>query len=221
MIGYNTGIDTIIAHATNVFDTAFIFWDDPNPVEMLSFNSSTIQKDVSLNWSTSNELNNSGFEIQRAIENGKLKIENWNKIGFVGGSRTTNAPKDYSYADRNLETGKYKYRLKQLDFNGNFDYFELAEVVSIGIPDKYDLSQNYPNPFNPVTTINYDLPTDGIVTLKVYDILGRELKTLVNEMKTAGYHKIQLNAADLASGAYFYQMKAGDFLAVKKFVVLK
>jgi len=221
LIGYNTGIDTIIAHATNVFDTAFIFWDDPNPVEMLSFNSSTIQKDVTLNWSTSTELNNSGFEIQRAIENGKLKIENWNKIGFVSGSGTTNAPKDYSYADRNLETGKYKYRLKQLDFNGNFDYFELAEVVSIGIPDKYDLSQNYPNPFNPVTTINYDLPTDGIVTLKVYDILGRELKTLVNEMKTAGYHKIQLNAADLASGAYFYQMKAGDFVAVKKFVVLK
>ncbi|MBK6878989.1 MAG: FG-GAP repeat protein [Ignavibacteria bacterium] len=221
LIGYNTGVDTIIASATNVFDTAFVIWDFPSPVELLAFNSSTNQKDVSLNWSTSNELNNSGFEIQRAIENGKLKIENWNKIGFVGGSRTTNAPKDYSYADRNLETGKYKYRLKQLDFNGNFDYFELAEVVSIGIPDKYDLSQNYPNPFNPVTTINYDLPTDGIVTLKVYDILGRELKTLVNEMKTAGYHKIQLNAADLASGAYFYQMKAGDFLAVKKFVVLK
>ncbi|MGB3018870.1 MAG: T9SS type A sorting domain-containing protein, partial [Ignavibacteria bacterium] len=87
----------------------------------------------------------------------------------------------------------------------------------------------YPNPFNPVTTINYDLPSDGIVTLKVYDILGRELKTLVNEMKTAGYYKVQFNAADLASGAYFYrlvvspsnQMKAGDFVAVKKFVVLK
>ncbi|MBK6507756.1 MAG: T9SS type A sorting domain-containing protein [Ignavibacteria bacterium] len=180
--------------------------DEPYPVNMTALVSSVSGRNALLNWSTSSELNNSGFEIQRAIENGKLKIENWNKIGFVSGSGTTNAPKDYSYADRNLETGKYKYRLKQLDFNGNFDYFELAEVVSIGIPDKYDLSQNYPNPFNPVTTINYDLPTDGIVTIKVYDILGRELKTLVNEMKTAGYHKIQFNAADLASGAYFYRL---------------
>jgi hypothetical protein len=223
MIGYNSGTDTILASATNVMDTAFVFWDDPNPVEMISFTSAAHSKDVSLSWSTSTELNNSGFEIQRAIENGKWKMENgeWSKIGFVSGGGTTNEPREYSFTDRNLETGKYKYRLKQLDFNGNFEYFELAEVVSIGIPDKYDLSQNYPNPFNPVTTINYDLPNDGIVTIKVYDILGRELKTLVNEMKTAGYHKIQFNAADIASGAYFYQMKTGEFVAVKKFVVLK
>jgi tetratricopeptide (TPR) repeat protein len=85
----------------------------------------------------------------------------------------------------------------------------------------FNLLQNYPNPFNPRTIINYDLPRDGIVTIKVYDILGRELNTLVNEMKTAGYHKIQFSAADLASGAYFYRMTAGDFVAVKKFVVLK
>jgi len=218
-----------LATPDSIICSKHVYVDSPYPVELTAFNSIISGKDITLSWSTSTELNNSGFEIQRAIENGKLKMENWNKIGFVSGSGTTNAPKDYSYADRNLETGKYKYRLKQLDFNGNFDYFELAEVVSIGIPDKFALSQNYPNPFNPVTTINYDLPTDGIVTLKVYDILGRELKTLVNEMKTAGYHKIQLNAADLASGAYFYrlvvspsnQMKAGDFVAVKKFVVLK
>ncbi len=217
----NCGGDTLLSMQVIV--------DEPYPVNMTALVSSVSGRNALLNWSTSSELNNSGFEIQRAIENGKLKIENWNKIGFVSGSGTTNAPKDYSYADRNLETGKYKYRLKQLDFNGNFDYFELAEVVSIGIPDKYDLSQNYPNPFNPVTTINYDLPTDGIVTLKVYDILGRELKTLVNEMKTAGYYKIQFNAADLASGAYFYRlvvspsnhMTAGNFVAVKKCVVLK
>ena len=96
-----------------------------------------------------------------------------------------------------------------------------AMMSTNSILQDFSLSQNYPNPFNPATTINYDLPSDGIVTIKVYDILGREVKTLVNEMKTAGYHKIQFNAADLASGAYFYQMKAGDFVAVKKFVVVK
>ena len=219
--GHIHGRDTIVSFFENIPDTAFAIWDFPSPVEMLSFNSSTSEKSVTLSWSTSSELNNSGFEIQRAIENEKLKIENWSKIGFVNGSGTTNEPKEYSYTDRNLETGKYKYRLKQLDFNGNFEYFELPEVVSIGIPDKYDLSQNYPNPFNPVTTINYDLPNDGIVSIKVYDILGRELKTLVSEMKTAGYHKVQFNAADFASGAYLYRMNAGEFVAVKKFVVLK
>jgi hypothetical protein len=221
--GTNLGNDTITALAGGLQNQAYAIWDFPSPVEIVSFNSSTIQKDVNLSWSTSTELNNSGFEIQRAVQSGKLKVESelWSRIGFVSGGGTTNEPREYSFTDRNLETGKYKYRLKQIDFNGNFEYFELAEVVSIGIPDKYDLSQNYPNPFNPLTTINYDLPSDGIVTLIVYDILGRELKTLVNEMKTAGYHKIQFNAADLASGAYFYRMTAGEFVAVKKFVVLK
>ncbi len=193
-----------------------VYVEEGLPVELNSFSSINFGSNVYLTWSTSTELNNSGFDIERTSENTE-----WKKIGFVSGSGTTNGPKEYSFTDRNLETGKYKYRLKQIDFNGNFEYFELAEVVSIGIPDKYDLSQNYPNPFNPVTTINYDLPSDGIVTLIVYDMLGREVKTLVNEMKTAGYHKIQFNAADLASGAYFYQLKAGEFVAMKKCVVLK
>ena len=219
--GHIHGRDTIVSFFESISDTAFVIWDFPSPVEMLLFNSSTGERNVTLSWSTSTELNNSGFEIQRRCESGELRVESWSTIGFVSGSGTTNEPKEYSFTDRNLETGKYKYRLKQLDFNGNFEYFELSEVVSIGIPDKYDLLQNYPNPFNPVTTINYDLPSDGIVTIKVYDILGREMKTLVNEMKIAGYHKIKFNAAELASGAYFYQMKAGEFVAVKKCVVLK
>jgi len=227
---YFNGFDSATG-SYKVLCDKMIYVESPLPVELNEFSSELSGSNIELIWSTSTELNNSGFEIQRAIENGKLKIENgeWSKIGFVSGGGTTNEPREYSFTDRNLETGKYKYRLKQLDFNGNFEYFELAEVVSIGIPDKYYLSQNYPNPFNPVTTINYDLPNDGIVTIKVYDILGRELKTLMNEMKTAGYHKIQFNAADLASGAYFYrlvvspsnQMKVGDFVAVKKLVLVK
>ena len=210
------GIDTVIAVSAQVADTAIVIWDFPTPVEILTFNSSIKGRDVNLSWSTSTELNNSGFDIERAIEN-----REWNKIGFVSGGGTTNEPRKYSYTDKNLGTGKYNYRLKQIDFNGNFEYFELAEDVIIGIPLKYNLSQNFPNPFNPVTTINYDLPYDGIVTVKLYDILGRELRTLVNEMKTAGYYKLLFNADDLSSGVYFYRMTAGDFVAVKKFVVLK
>ena len=210
------GIDTVIAVSAQVADTAIVIWDFPYPVELLAFNFSIREKDVTLSWSTSTELNNSGFEIERAIEK-----REWNKIGFVNGSGTTNEPKEYSYTDMNLRTGKYNYRLKQIDFNGNFEYFELAQEVIIGIPLKYDLSQNYPNPFNPVTTINYDLPYDGIVKIRLYDILGREMRTLVNEMKTAGYYKLQFNAADLSSGVYFYRMTAGDYVAVKKFVILK
>ncbi|MBK9331425.1 MAG: hypothetical protein IPM96_03220 [Ignavibacteria bacterium] len=181
------GLDTLLSY--------HVYVDNPLPVELAAFTSSVSGRNVSLIWTTSAELNNSGFDIERASD-----IENnivWNEAGFVAGKGTSNQPNQYSFTDRNLESGNYRYRLKQLDFNGSFKYLELAEVVSIGIPDKYDLSQNYPNPFNPVTTINYDLPADGIVMIKVYDILGREMKTLINEMKNAGYYKLTFNASDL------------------------
>ncbi|MBK9331427.1 MAG: VCBS repeat-containing protein [Ignavibacteria bacterium] len=196
-----------------------VYVDNPLPVELAAFTSSVSGRNVSLIWTTYAELNNSGFEIERASDIDKNIV--WNKAGFVAGNGTSNQPNQYSFTDRNLESGKYKYRLKQIDFNGSYEYFELAEEISIGIPDKYDLSQNYPNPFNPVTTINYDLPKDGIVNIKVFDMLGREMKTLVNEMKNAGYYKLTFNASDLSSGAYFYRMISGDFVAVKKFVVMK
>ena len=111
--------------------------------------------------------------------------------------------------------------MKQIDFNGNYEYFELANDVIIGIPAKYYLSQNYPNPFNPVTNLEFGIPDLGFVTLKIYDVIGRELVTLVNEIKKPGYYKVTFNASDLSSGVYFYRMTAGDFVAVKKFLVLK
>ena len=214
--GLTGGIDTITSIAGNMSDKVIAIWDTPFPVELASFTSSVSGRNVTLNWSTSAELNNSGFDIERSSAENQ-----WFKNGFVKGHGTVSQPVSYSFTDNNLSTGVYKYRLKQTDYNGNFEYFELAEEVSIGIPDKYSLSQNYPNPFNPVTTINYDLPNDEIVTIKIYDILGREMKTLVNEMKQAGYHNIIFNAADLASGAYFYRMTAGDYVGVKKFIVMK
>ncbi|MCB0729337.1 MAG: T9SS type A sorting domain-containing protein, partial [Ignavibacteriae bacterium] len=128
---------------------------------------------------------------------------------------------NYSYIDRNLASGNYNYRLKQIDFNGNFEYFNLSSEVNIGIPVKYDLSQNYPNPFNPSTKINYALPTDGQVSIKIFDMSGKEVMSLVNEVKTAGYYSVNFNAANLSSGIYFYRLSSADFTATKKMMLVK
>ena len=200
------------------------FQDSPLNIELDFFSAIVMSKDVQLNWSTSAEKNNSGFDIERS------SIENqWIKVGFVSGHGTISELLNYSFTDKNLTTGKYKFRLKQIDFNGNFEYFNLAEEVSIGIPDKFELSQNYPNPFNPVTNLEYGIAKLGFVSLKIYDVLGRELVTLVNEIKEPGYNKIKFDAGNLSSGVYFYRLvvstpnpiTADDFVAVKKFVVMK
>lgn len=214
--GYSFGFDTIIGKAGNLTDKVIVKWDYSLPVKLVSFTSSVSGRDVVLSWSTASELNNYGFYIERSSEE-----NHWFSTGFVEGNGTITETVNYTFTDKNLPTGKYSYRLKQTDYNGSIEYFELTEVVNIGIPGKFNLSQNYPNPFNPVTTINYDVAVNGIVTIKIYDILGREVKTLVNEIKSAGYYTIKFNAADLSSGTYFYKMTSGDFNAVKKFVVIK
>ncbi|MBN1634588.1 MAG: T9SS type A sorting domain-containing protein [Ignavibacteria bacterium] len=202
-------------------DSTFSLWtvssqNAPLPVALQSFTFNQVQRNVKLNWITGTELNNSGFNIERKTIDGI-----WAKIGFIQGKGNSNEPVSYSYEDKNLQTGKYKYRLKQIDYNGNFEYFELAGVVDVGIPAKYDLSQNYPNPFNPVTKINFDIPESGLVTMKVYDMLGREVSTLINEMKDAGYYTVIFDASGLASGVYFYRLNTNGFSSVKRLVVLK
>ncbi len=185
------------------------------PVELSSFTSIINKRDVTLNWVTASESNNSGFEIERASNNV------WSKVGSVAGNGTTTSSSSYSYTDRGLATGNYNYRLKQIDFNGNFEYFNLSNEVNIGIPSRYELSQNYPNPFNPSTNINFDLPTDGRVSIKLFDLSGKEVATLVNEVKTAGYYSVNFNAAGLSSGIYFYNISANNFTATKKMTLIK
>ncbi|MCB0729305.1 MAG: T9SS type A sorting domain-containing protein, partial [Ignavibacteriae bacterium] len=164
-------------------------WGNTLPVELSSFTSSVNYRDVTLNWSTASELNNSGFEIERSdIRSQTSNV--WTKVGNVNGNGTSSSVINYSYTDRGLATGSYSYRLKQIDFNGNFEYFNLNNEVNIGTPSTYALSQNYPNPFNPATTINFDLPTDGNVSLKLYDMSGKEVATLVNEVRSAGYYSV-------------------------------
>ena len=193
------------------------------PVSLSSLSSSVIGRNIKLNWITSSEKNNTGFEVERAIVTKETPV--FTKTGFVSGKGTTNTTTNYSFEDRNLQTGKYQYRLKQIDHNGNFTYFNLNGEVEVGVPGKYDLSQNYPNPFNPVTKINFELPFDSKVKMIIYDVTGREIKTMVNEVRTAGYYTIVYDGSDISSGIYFYRIIANangkDYISTKKMAIIK
>ena len=194
-------------------------------MELASFTSIVSGQNIKLNWVTALEQNNSGFDIERAevVHPGGQNSE-FRKTGFVSGNGTKNTPTNYTFEDKNLQTGKYSYRLKQIDNNGNFEYHNLNGTVEIGIPAKFNLSQNYPNPFNPVTKINFDLPKDANVKITVFDITGREIKTLVNEVRTAGYYTVLFDASEISSGVYLYRlMTDGDIKSVitKKLVLVK
>ena len=196
---------------------AYEYTEQTLPVELASFISNVTGRDVNLNWTTTSELNNAGFNVERRIVN----TNEWTKVGNVAGNGTVSTPQEYSFTDRGLDAGKYNYRLKQIDFNGNFEYYNLSSEVNVGVPTKFDLSQNYPNPFNPSTKINYDVPSDGLVSLKIFDMSGKEVASLVNEVKTAGYYTLQFNAANLPSGVYFYTLSANNFTSTKKMTLLK
>jgi hypothetical protein len=189
------------------------------PVELASFTSAVNKNNVMLNWSTVNELNNDKFIIER--KNNSV----WISVGEVAGSGTTNESKNYSFADRNLPSGFYSYRLKQMDYNGNFEYHNLRGEVVIGVPGTFEMSQNYPNPFNPSTKINFALPFDSKVSLKIYDMLGREAAVIINnETRTAGYHTVQFNGSALSSGIYFYAIRTEgqqNFSLTRKMVLVK
>lgn len=206
--------------------------DFPTPVELSSFTANIDRNDVILMWTTAVEVNNSGFDVERSVckeLNGQINYD-WIIIGNVKGSGTSAEPLNYLYKDMELPSGKYKYRLKQIDFNGNFTYYYLSGEIEVGIPRAYRLSQNYPNPFNPVTKIDYDLPYDSKVRIILYDVLGRELMNIVNETKQAGYHNALFNASyaagGLSSGVYFYKISAKgnsgqEFYDTKKMVIVK
>ena len=193
------------------------------PVEILSFSSSVVDDDVTLNWTTATETNNSGFQIERR-EKLKTRSEEWESIGFVNGNGTTTETKSYSYIDENLSAGKYEYRLKQIDFDGTFEYSNIIEAEILP-PAKFSLEQNYPNPFNPSTNIQYSLASKQFVSLKIFNSLGEGIAMLVNEEKPAGNHTIAFNPEssikNLVSGVYIYQLKAGEFIQTKKMILLK
>ncbi len=190
------------------------------PVELTSFTSSVNENNVTLNWQTATETNNQGFQIERR-ETKDERSEEWENIVFVNGNGTTTGPQTYSYKDENLSAGKYQYRLKQIDFDGTFEYSNIVDVEILP-PAKFSLEQNYPNPFNPSTKISWQSPVNSHQTLKIYDVLGNEVATLVNEYQKAGVHsKLYILNSALPSGVYLYQLKAGDFVQTRKMILLK
>lgn len=191
------------------------------PVELTSFTyEMTAQNDVLLSWTTATETNNQGFEIERSQDSKIEGSKEWETAGFVPGYGTTTEPQFYSFIDASLQSGKYEYRLKQIDFDGSFEYSEIIEV-EIGTPKEFSLAQNYPNPFNPKTNIEFRISDFGFVTLKVYDILGNEIATLVNEEKPAGEYEVEFDATSLTSGIYYYRLTAGNHSSTKKMILMR
>ncbi|HSD64240.1 MAG TPA: T9SS type A sorting domain-containing protein [Ignavibacteriaceae bacterium] len=211
-----TGINGIPVHRRTV--TLEVI--DNVPVELTSFTADVKHNIVILGWQTATEINNSGFEIQRCFqsENGRTS---WEKIGFVQGNGTTTSINRYSFTDNNIvKQGHYNYRLKQIDLDGRYAYSTEASA-DVSKPNVYYLSQNYPNPFNPTTNIEFSIPERSHVTLKVYDILGNEVATLVNGWMESTNHQVTFNASNLASGIYYYTLMTGNFTATKKLILLK
>ncbi len=193
---------------------------DNIPVEITTFTARMSNNSVMLSWVTATEVNNSGFEIQRSLKSGD-ETAVWNKIGFIQGNGTSSETHAYTYTDNNVLTpGHYSYRLKQIDFDGKFAYSTVTEI-DVNKPTRYNLSQNYPNPFNPTTTIEFSTPERSHVSLKVYDVLGNEVATLVDGWMESTNHKVIFNASDMASGIYYYTLSTGNFTSTKKLILLK
>ena len=206
----------VLGRTTTGLRTAEISWG-ALPVELSSFSAMVSNTSVDLSWKTLEEINNSGFEVERK----NVESQSWQKVGFVEGHGTTSISYIYNFTDRNLASGVYNYRLKQIDYNGNFEYHNLSSEVVIGTPVSFALSQNFPNPFNPETKINFQIPTDGFVSLKVFDNSGKEVATLVNQSMTAGFHTSNFNASTLSSGVYFYRLETQGFVKVMKMALVK
>lgn len=194
-------------------DILFAMEDDntPLPVVLTDFNVHALNRDANLSWGTAAELNNKGFAIERRsmLSSQSGSFSSWQEIAFVSGKGTTNQAQSYTYTDKKLNKGIYQYRLRQVDYNGNFEYFSPSQSdVSIGSPINFDISQNYPNPSNPVSKIDFQMPFDGQVSLKVFDITGKEVKSLIDGYRTADFYTVEFNGSDLASGVYFYRIVA-------------
>lgn len=209
----------------NSFNIDYIYWDDLCigqiiPVELTSFTATKLANEVQLNWITATEINNQGFEIERkSFENGTQSSE-WIKIGFVPGFGTTIEMKSYSYTDSKLNSGKYIYRLKQIDFDGAVKYSQEVNA-EVTVPLQYSLEQNYPNPFNPSTNIKFSLPSETKVVLSVFNTLGERVAEIVNGTMKEGYHEVVFDASSIPSGIYFYRMETNKFTDVKKMIVIK
>ncbi len=208
------------------------------PVELTYFTAKIKKGKVSLSWETATEVNNYGFEIQRTTPGfvtssfGRREMggddlhflhstnDSWETLAFIKGHGNSNSPKYYSFIDKDAPSGELQYRLKQIDFDGTFEYSDIVEITN-NINYEFDLSQNYPNPFNPYTNIEFTLPQAGLVTLNIYNTLGEKVAELLNVNLEAGFRTVPFNAGSLPSGVYIYRIEAGSFVQSKKMQLLK
>ncbi|MBE0572008.1 MAG: T9SS type A sorting domain-containing protein [Ignavibacteriaceae bacterium] len=228
-----SGTDSVVINWSFIpwVEVSIDYWSTV-PVELASFTASVLQNEnaVQLNWKTATEINNSGFTIERnSIANPKSEFRNsnWTAIGFVPGFGTTIEPKSYSFIDENVTTGTYKYRLKQIDFDGSFTYSNEIEVQVDFSPKELVLYQNYPNPFNPSTTIKYSLPVESFVRINIYNALGEIIEELVSKSQSYGNYEVTWNAQNYSSGIYYYSFEVNSsdgsqsHREMKKIVFLK
>jgi hypothetical protein len=185
------------------------------PVELSSFLSVPDGRTITLNWSTATEKNSDKFVVER-----KTAGTDWGTVGSVKASVLSNSPKQYSFTDKNLQSGSYQYRLKMIDNNGTFDYSKVLDA-RVAVPKNFELSQNFPNPFNPSTVIRYSLPFETNVIIRFYNSLGQCVSEVNEGKKQTGYYDLNFNSAGLASGIYFYRIQAGSFVDTKKMILLK
>ncbi len=228
--GPTATIDAVMLYAANDASDWTVYIDDvsrnsssPLPVELISFTAASVLGNTDLRWTTATETDNYGFEVERkVIDNGEWRMENWETRGFVEGRGTSNSPHSYTFTDAVNGGTDHVYRLRQIDRSGAYKYSNELLVIAGALPQQFRLEQNYPNPFNPSTRLGFTLDVSGLTTLRIYDALGREVATLVNEHLEAGvYHERTFNAGGLASGIYFARLTSGSASKLQKMIFVK
>jgi hypothetical protein len=227
MTAYISSSNTDITDPTKYFNDLS---NSPLPVQLSSFSSIVNGRQVNLTWQTQTELNSSRYSIERAATGLKGASLVWASIGTVQASGRSSVPKKYSFTDKDLQAGKYQYRLNMIDNDGSSKYSKAVET-EVALPKNFEISQNYPNPFNPSTRIDYSLPNDSRVNLEVYNITGERIGQIVNEEQPAGYYTVNFSSSSLSkiisSGVYIYKINAVDkstgnaFTSIKKMMLLK
>lgn len=185
------------------------------PVELVSFKAEYLNGKVELQWITASETNNYGFEVERRDYFGGYQA-----IGFVSGNGSSTNRITYNFIDGDMGASAYVYRLKQIDLDGSYVYSNEVEVLVTGLND-FKLFQNYPNPFNPVTNLRFIVPEEGNVKIALYDVLGNEVKILLNENIRPGSYNISVDGSGLSSGTYFVKMQTKIGQQIVKMSLLK
>ena len=194
------------------------FTDIPGilPVELVAFGGQVDGSDVSLNWETALEINNAGFSVEHSFRGSEFA-----EVGFVDGAGTSDVSNVYSLRVPDLAAGKHKFRLKQIDFDGAFEYSNEIEL-SVGVPDRYVLESAYPNPFNPNATINFLVAESAPVSVEMYNILGVHVRTLYDGTPDANTTQtLSIDGSDLPSGLYVVRITGTNFTGSQQVTLLK